>query len=239
MNTQPVRILLVEDALDVQLIVRAAIGEKFQLTCVATAEEAVRALRTNLYSLIILDIGLPDEDGFKLCANIRFEEAYKRTPIVFLTGNSQTQNKVLAFSLGAEDYVVKPIDPAEFQARIEAKMRRIEEASVERHTFSKGPFRVTHAEQKIYVEVDGREKDLGLSSIEYKLLYYFINHDNHVLSRETILDQVWGSQNHVTDRVVDTCVYSLRKKLGLMGHLIQSVPRVGYKLSLSQAAVAA
>lgn len=227
------QILLVEDSLEVQAIVKSTLGKKFQVTCVTTAEEAVDRLRVQQFSLVILDVGLPGEDGFKLCANIRFEEKYKHISIVFLTGKSQTRDKVLAFSLGADDYVVKPIVPAEFQARIEAKIRRLDEHLEAQNIYWKGPFRVALAEQRIFVD---DTRDLGLSSIEFKLFYYFLRHEEHVLSREMILNEVWGPATHVTDRVVDTYVYSLRKKLGHYASVIQSVPRIGYKLSLSETA---
>lgn len=230
------KILLVEDAPDVQLLVSAALNKKFQLNCVGSAEEARVELTRNKYSLIILDVGLPGEDGFKFCANIRADERYREVPIVFLTSKHQTRDKVLAFSIGADDYIVKPLEMAEFQARIEAKMRRVQDSAEDRNHFTKGPFRVVLTEQKVYLTSSaGAHRDLGLTTIEFKLFYYFLRHENHVLTRAQILDAVW-IETHVTDRVVDTYVYSLRKKLGAFGSSIRSVPRVGYKLSLSDTA---
>ena len=117
-------------------------------------------------------------------------------------------------------------------------MRRLDEGLEAQNIFRKGPFRVALAEQKIFVDA-GSDKDLGLSSIEFKLFYYFLRHEDHVLSREMILNEVWGAATHVTDRVVDTYVYALRKKLGHLNRVIYSVPRIGYKLSLSTKSEAA
>jgi len=232
------KILLVDDALEVHLLVQSALGKMYSLKCVTSAEAAAEELKATHYSLLILDVGLPGEDGFKFCANLRADARYRELPIVFLTGKGQTRDKVLGFSLGADDYVVKPIDVPEFQARIEAKMRRLQSTLEDKNNFSKDVFRISLAEQKAFIEQSNGSEDLGLSTIEFKLLYYFLRHEDHVLSRNQILDEVWGA-THVTDRVVDTYVYSLRKKLGDLGKMIQSVPRVGYRLSFSEKTKAA
>ncbi len=224
-------ILLVEDALDVQAMVKGALSKKFPVVCVGSAEEGALELNRSFYDLIILDIDLPGEDGFKFCATLRASSNYHNVPIVFLTGKSQTEDKVLAYTIGADDYIVKPFDLSEFQARIEARVRRLEKQSELQNQFIKGPFRVALAEQKIFL--NEHNIDLGLSTLEFKLLYYFLRHENIVLHRNQILSEVWGATTHVTDRAVDTYIYAIRKKLGKLESIIQSVPRVGYRLSFS------
>lgn len=224
------KILLVEDAPDMQLLVKSLIGRKYVLKCVPSAEEASAELERGDYSMMILDVSLPGEDGFKLCANLRSESKFRDLPIVFLSGKTESRDKVLAFSLGADDYMVKPIDIPEFQARIDAKMRRIQERSDFQNTFNRGPFRVSLNEQKIFAH----ESDLDLSTIEFKLFYYLLRHEDHVLERSQILNEVWGLNTHVTDRSVDTYIYSLRKKLGNYASCVRSVPRIGYRLCLSE-----
>jgi two-component system phosphate regulon response regulator PhoB len=233
-QTNIFKILVIEDALDVQLQVKAAIGKTYSLTFAGSAHEAKAELARDHFALIVLDIGLPDEDGFSLCASIRSEQTYRDTPIVFLTGKSDSRDKVHAFSLGADDYVVKPFDIPEFRARIESKMRRLISGREEKNTFTKGPFHVALDEQRIYIEANGATEDLGLTPIEFKLLYYFLMHEEHVLTRDQILNHVWGDNTHVTDRTVDTHIYALRKKLGPLSRALKAVPRVGYKLALSK-----
>ncbi len=225
----PQKILLVEDAVDIQKTVQAILSSNFQLKIVSTAEDALRALQETAYSLILLDVGLPDEDGFKFCAKLKVEEKYKKTPVVFLTGKQDVSDKVMGFSLGAEDYIVKPFEPLEFKARIEAKMRLINEHRSHELYFCDGAFKVNLDFQKIYRIKNTVESDLGLTTIEFKIFYYFLTHEEHVLSRDQILNHVWGENTHVSDRTVDTHVYTLRQKLGDYASGVQSVPRVGYK----------
>ncbi len=229
--TNSFQILLVEDAEDTQLIVRALLSPKYQLTICSTAAEASEILQKKVFSLVILDISLPDGNGYTFCTQLRADARHKNVPIIFLTGKSQTQDKVMAFALGADDYIVKPIDPPEFQARVEAKIRRLRESIEEKNVFQKDSFRVLLPQQKIFLITPQGEKDLELSSIEFKLLYFFLRHEDHILSRAQILQEVWGENLHVTDRVVDTCVYAVRKKLGEQSSVIQSIPRIGYRYS--------
>ena len=234
--TNSFSILLVEDAEDTQLIVHALLSPKYQLTICSTAAEATDTLQKNTFSLVILDINLPDGNGYAFCTQLRSDTRHKNIPIIFLTGKSQTQDKVMAFALGADDYIVKPIDPPEFQARVESKIRRLRDNLEEKNVFQKDSFRVLLPQQKIFLISPQGEKDLELSSIEFKLLYFFLRHEDHILSRAQILQEVWGENLHVTDRVVDTCVYALRKKLGEQATIIQSVPRIGYRYSVKTAA---
>lgn len=227
--SSPIQILLVEDAKDVQMIVKSILGSNYHVTVGSNSKEGLNALKEKSFSLVVLDINLPDGDGFVFCTQLRADPKHKHTPVFFLTGKNQTEDKVKAFAIGADDYIVKPLDPAEFKARVDAKIRRLSEELADQNIFEKAPFRVLLAQQKIFLVSGDSEKDLELSSIEFKLLYYFLRNENQVLSRAQILNDVWGTGIHITDRAVDTYVYALRKKLGDHSSLIESVPRVGYR----------
>jgi len=221
------RILIIEDCKTTQALLRGLLTKKYLVTCVSNTTQAEIELSTNNYSLIILDVSLPEEDGFQFCARLKNNETYRNSQVVFLTSRDSTNDKVLGFSVGADDYIVKPIDPPEFQARIGAKMRRLTLDLV----FTKGIFKVSMEKQKIYVHFGDADTDLFLTSIEFKLLVYFLNHEEHVLSRENILNHVWGINTNVNDRTIDTHVYTLRKKLGIKSNLISAIPGVGYSFS--------
>lgn len=234
------RLLIVEDSAEVQLILSSTLQKKYDITAVTTGSAALAALKEKHYSLIILDIELPDEDGFKLCARMRLDESTKMTPIFFLSGRTQISDKVTAFRLGADDYMVKPFDPVELLARVEAKMAKVREQEDLNQNYTKGIFRVLPSLQKVQVLGDpqshsGVAQDLSLTSIEFRLFTHFLRHEEHVLSREQILNFVWGQENHVTDRTVDTHVYTLRQKLGNLAKCIKSVPKTGYKFTQSEA----
>ena len=231
-------VLLVEDSVEMQMVIRAALAKSCVLKAVATANDALLEIKSQNYALIILDVELPDESGFNLCAKIKTEN--KNAVVIFLTGKHQTSDKVTGFSLGADDYITKPIDPLEFRARIESKLRRIKDLSEQQDDFTRGVFRADLAQQKIFCQStpDLEEKDLGLTSIEFKLFYYLLRHEEQTLSREQILNAIWGNNNHVTDRTVDTHICTLRKKIGSFASSIQSVPRMGYVFSQGKSTLA-
>lgn len=224
------KILLVEDALEIQFIVQTALKAHCRLDCAGTLAEGQNFLRQNSYSLILLDGHLPDGDGFEFCKNLREIDEYRDLPIIFLTGQSETARKVLGFSLGADDYITKPIDPAEFTARVMSKLTRAQASST---SFQKGDFHVDLKAQKVHLKENGQQQNLGLTPIELKILVHFFRNENKVFSREEILRQVWGEKVHVSGHTVDTHISSLRKKLGPAAAMIKAVVKNGYSFSLS------
>src|SRR6185312_17481791 len=118
------RIMLIEDAPSVQMIVKETFQQSCLVTVAGTLNEAKRQLETQTFDLILLDVQLPDGDGFKFLASLRSQESLLEVPVLLLTGRNDIQDKVMVFSLGAEDYVVKPFDPLELKARVEARLNR-------------------------------------------------------------------------------------------------------------------
>ena len=135
------RILLVEDALSMQLVVQAAVGSLCSLTCVTSIADAERELASGPYALLLLDVELPDGNGFEFCKKIRDQNKFQNLPIIFLTWKADVDQRVLGFSLGADDYIVKPIEPKEFTAHIESKLKRRPQGPLQT-TFRKSDFRV-------------------------------------------------------------------------------------------------
>lgn len=225
------KILLVEDSVETQVVIRATLGKKYDVVIAQMASEALQLVGSDHFALILLDVELPDGNGFQLYSELKSKSLVSDAPIIFLTGRKETSDKVLGFTLGAEDYVVKPIEPLEFQARIDSRIRKSIEARVPKTKFVSGPFEIDLANQSAFIKKVGQVQELDLTSNEFKLLYQFLTHESQVLSREQILEQIWGKDVHITDRTIDTHVYTLRQKLGDLASLIQSVPRVGYKYS--------
>jgi DNA-binding response OmpR family regulator len=176
------------------------------------------------FDAIVLDVMLPGRDGFEICRDIR--RAGKRTPIILLTAKAQESDKILGLELGADDYITKPFSPRELRARLKAVLRRAQGDVPERYSFG-----------DVVVDFSACQLRRGgvlvdVTTLEYKLLSLFIRRRGHVLTRAQLLDDIWGSATHVTDRVIDTHIANLRKKIeddpAAPRHL-SSVRGIGYR----------
>ena len=230
------KILLVEDCAEVQVLVRGVLGRQYSLTIVGTVGEALKAIDQVEFDLIVADIGLPDGDGFHLCSRIRGNELTSDVPLIFLTTRGSLADKITGFSLGADDYIVKPFEPLELRARIESKLKKSGKEGGE--VLSKGNLKVNVPFQKAFVVEGERDVDLDLSPNEFRLIYYFLHHEGHVLSRSQLLEKVWGGNANVSERTVDSHVYTLRKKLKNHAHFLESVFGEGYRFSTRATATA-
>jgi len=200
------RILVVEDEPPLALGLEDDLKlEGYEVDVVRDGETASRRAREQAFDLIILDVMLPHKDGFEVCRELR--RAGLRTPIILLTAKTEESDKVLGLELGADDYVTKPFSPRELRARVKAALRRTAGEMPEIYRFGDAEVDFTRCE----LRRGGRA--LEMTPIEFKLLAAFIRHRGQTLSREKLLDQVWGRETFVTDRVVDTHVANLRKKI--------------------------
>ncbi|MBX7232161.1 MAG: response regulator transcription factor [Bdellovibrionales bacterium] len=229
-------ILLVEDSPELCLLVSTILEPSYHFISSNSISDAKEKIKDNKFDLIILDIELTDGDGFSLCMWLKNQSKTTAIPIIFLTNRSSPYDKVLGFTLGAEDYIQKPIEPLEFKARVGARLRRNNDLNDSSTSigFVAGPFRVELNMGKIYMKnVEGNESSLELTHKEYKLLVYFLQNRDRVLTRGQILDKVWDQTMNVTDRTVDSHVYTIRKKMGSYAHLIESIPKEGYMFKSS------
>lgn len=228
------KVLLVEDEESHRLIIGKALHGHCDLRVADSFAEGIKKLEEETYSLFILDIMLGDGDGFDLCSRIRKMSRYSRTPVIFLSAKSEVSSKVLGFTLGADDYIVKPCDPSELRARVDAKIRWARNETASSQLLRQGPFSFHLDMQRLDIQMNGKDHPMDLTPLEFKLLYYLASHKDHVLSRNKILDDVWGSSTNVLDRSVDTYIAALRRKLGDHKSCLRSVHGVGYKFSLDQ-----
>ncbi|MGH2863377.1 MAG: response regulator transcription factor, partial [Solirubrobacteraceae bacterium] len=186
-----------------------------------SGEEAVAELRRHPVRLVVLDIGLPGIDGFEVCRQMR---AQSKVPIIMLTARDEEPDRVAGFELGADDYVPKPFSPRELAARIKAILRRVEHRTVE-DVLAIGDIELRRDARD--VTVDG--EPVELTTKEFDLLACFLEHPGIVLSRERLLDLVWGMTYPGGTRTVDVHVAQLRRKLG-SPEAIRTVRGSGYKL---------
>ncbi len=230
-------ILLVEDSPVFQALVKKTFSiPGYKVTTAASAKEALALIPKFDFSLIILDIGLPDQNGLELCSELKKNEKTQKLPIILLTGETDVAHKVTAFSLGADDFIVKPFHPLELQARVESKIKKSKEsndASTE-GSVVKGSLQINFDSQSVIVVSDAGEKEVQITPREFKILRLLIKNEGRVLSRDQILEAAWGGDgSSVFDRTVDSHISSLRKKLGpAAAAYIESVKGAGYRLSV-------
>lgn len=217
--------LVIEDNAEMRILVEAALDE-YQLTFSSTLKEAKEALLKKKHEMILLDLGLPDGDGLKFLAELSGQPETKDIPVIVLTGKSETVNKVMAFSIGAEDFVSKPFDPLELKARVAAKLRKSEKQQLLSEVLRVGDLKIDVLKQKVWVK-DAEAVDL--TTLEFKLLLNFARAPERVFTRDYLLNEVWGMNVSVTDRTVDTHVGHLRKKLAHSKTKIETVIGSGYR----------
>ena len=197
------------------------------LTIACTIEEAERTIKDRTFSLFIIDVVLPDGDGIEFLAKLRERPVYRLTPTIILSSKAELTTKVTAFSVGADDYITKPFNNLEFKARVGGCLRRIQLEMASQENFVSGPFRFET--QKQVVRVESQRSPLSLTPLEFRIFFQLARRPEVILSRNQILDQVWGNEVTLNDRTVDSHIYTLRKKLGTLSGCIQAVPREGYR----------
>jgi len=199
------KILIVEDDSDIALPLQDDLTlEGYEVEVVGDGETALRRLDEASFDLLLLDVMLPGVDGFDVCRQLRHSGS--KVPIILLTAKVQEAEVVMGLEQGADDYVTKPFRPRELRARIKAVLRRTDDA----------PRQVRFGDMEVdfeRFELRRAGEPVALTPIEFKLLSTFVRNPGRVLSRQRLLDHVWGPTTYVTERVVDTHVGNLRKKI--------------------------
>ncbi len=219
------KLLIVEDDKDIALGLEEDLSRHgYQIETVGDGERALVRGKESQWDLIILDIMLPKKDGFEICRELR--GAGIKTPIILLTAKTHEAEKILGLELGADDYVTKPFSPRELRARIQALLRRVSDDSLGIYKFGECEVDFDRGE----VRLSGRP--INLSALEFRLLEAFVRRRGRLLSREQLIDAAWGPAVIVTERVVDTHILNLRKKIEPMPEkpqYILSVRGMGYR----------
>ncbi len=216
-----IKILVVEDELPISDLIDMNLSSRgYQCTCAYDGMRAADLLEENTYDLILLDIMLPQIDGYELMEYIR----PMNIPVIFITAKSSVADRVKGLQLGADDYLVKPFAIVELLARVEAVLRR----------YNKSEKRITVEDVVIDTEsrlVKKGGQQVELTKKEYELLLLFVHNKNIALFRETIFEKVWESEYMGDTRTVDLHVQRLRRKLG-WNDKIKAVYKVGYRLEV-------
>lgn len=220
--------LVVEDNAEMRILVEAALDE-YQLTFSSTLKDAKEAITKKKFELILLDLGLPDGDGLKFLAELSATAETKDIPVIILSGKSETVNKVMAFSIGAEDFISKPFDPLELKARVTAKLRKSEKLQQLSEVLRIGDLKIDVLKQKVWIQKQADTEAVDFTTLEFKLLLNFARAPERVFTRDFLLNEVWGMNVSITDRTVDTHIGHLRKKLAHSHTKIETVIGSGYR----------
>jgi two-component system, OmpR family, phosphate regulon response regulator PhoB len=223
-----VRVLIIEDERDIRdLLAFHLEREGYTVAKAGNGAEGLRLARAASPDLILLDLMLPEMDGFEVCRRLRQDPATQGVPLVMLTARGDEVDRVLGLELGADDYVVKPFSPREVVARVRAVLRRSRPAAGTTPV-TVGPLQIDAAAHT--VSVDG--VPVNLARREFDLLRALVEARGRVLSREFLLEHVWGytAAGEIESRTVDIPVRRLRQKLGPAGPRIGTVTGVGYRL---------
>lgn len=228
------KILVVDDAKMIHFLLRGVFEVDHVLISAFTLQEATELLRKEKFDLIILDVKLPDGDGFNFCASLQFFPNAKSVPVIFLTGQSDISDKSIGFSIGAEDYIVKPFNPAEVKLRCEVRLRKLQNSKDRETSLRFGDLRVDTTTQKVFLCSENGEEALNFTPIDFKLLYYLASHPDQVFSRQQLISAIWGEGTHIVDRTIDTHVGTIRAQLKRSNQKIQSVHGIGYRMTTAK-----
>ena len=215
------RILIVDDEVKIREVVNEyAKVSGYECDQASNGKDAIEMVKNNDYDCIILDIMMPELDGFSACKKIK---AIKNLPVIMLSARQEEDDKLFSFDIGVDDYVTKPFSPKELMARIKVVCERNNSRSNDKYTF-----------EGLVIDVDGRTitidgEKVTLTPKEFDLLIYLIENKNVALAREKILTNVWNTDFYGDNRTVDTHIKMLRKDLGDYAKYITTVRGMGYK----------
>ena len=221
------RALVVEDDADiVELVSLYLAKDGWEVDSVADGKRALEVVRRGAYQLVILDIQLPGLDGLSVCAELRRDRTRASVPVVMLTARGDEADRVVGLEIGADDYVVKPFSPKELLARVRALFRRLERKDETEAVTRVGPLEVDRGRH--VVRCQGRP--VHLTAKEFALLAALLDAHGRVLSRQTLLQDVWGYSYTEGTRTVDVHVRRLREKMPAFAPSILTVKSLGYRI---------
>lgn len=223
------KILIIEDEPDIRKTLEYNITrEGYEVISASSLSEGRQKLESDSFTLLLLDLMLPDGSGLDLFRELKQDKSLSSMPVIILTAKDDEVDKVVGFELGADDYVTKPFSVRELILRVKAVLKRGERKSdnveVQRQF---GELKIDVDSHEVFVNDDR----VSLTALEFKLLRQLVDRRGRVQSRDQLLSDVWGYSSDVTTRTVDTHIKRLREKLGDMGKYVQTIRGVGYKFT--------
>ena len=222
------KILLLEDALESQFLVQAVLGRDFEILSAECVSAARTLFGAHEFDLMILDLSLPDGSGLDFYASLRENPTFRDVPVIFLTGNPNTDDKVRGFALGADDYLVKPCDPRELRARVDRRITGAEMRQSNLGLLKWEDLLLDSRSLRVEIVRDSGSTKIDLTPTEFRILSHLLTHPAKNCSRQEILLAVQSHGVHVLARTIDKHVCSLREKLHPSSTRIETVFKLGY-----------
>ncbi|MEN0059874.1 MAG: response regulator transcription factor [Bdellovibrio sp.] len=221
------RVLVLDDAKEIQNLVGVTLRGRAQVDKAETIAQASSMLSSTEYDMFIVDLNLPDGNGLSFLSHIRSNEVWSHKPILILSANRTVEDRIAGYSLGADDYLTKPFDLRELKAIVEAKLKKLKtEGNVIK---AWGSLRYDRSAGRVYRDCEMKE-EVMLTPRELRIFAHLLDHKGIIVSREQLLNKFWSTDLDTSDRVVDSHIASLRKKLGPSGQYIRTVYGSGYIL---------
>lgn len=222
------KILLVDDEVDILEFLKYNLEQdNFEVLISSNGKDALKKISYNP-NLIVLDIMMPEMDGFELYQQIKTNKEYQDIPIIFLTAKSGETDEIKGLDLGASDYIQKPISPKKLIARIKSNLRKSEQSEKKSKEFKNLKIGALEIDvEKFEVKIDNKKKFFPRK--EFQLLYFLAQNPGKVINRETLLKEIWGNDVYVIDRTIDVHIRKIREKLGKHSELIETIKGVGYR----------
>jgi two-component system phosphate regulon response regulator PhoB len=223
------KILVIEDEPDIRKTLEYNLErENFIVTSASSLSDAKEQLVKDNFSLLILDLMLPDGSGLDLCRELKSDSTNESPLIIILTAKDDEVDKVVGFELGADDYVTKPFSVRELILRVKAVLKRgIKQSNTLEVERKFGDLTIDIESHEVFVN----NENIILTALEFRLLTQLVDRRGRVQSRDQLLSDVWGYSSEVTTRTVDTHIKRLREKLGVMGKYVKTIRGIGYKFS--------
>ena len=223
----PATILIVDDEKDILELLKYNLEkEGYKVLTANNGKEALGAAHQHP-QLIVLDVMMPEMDGWEVCKTLRNKPETADIPVIFLTAKDSDIDEVVGLELGADDYITKPVKVRTFLARVKRTLRGSQSIG---KTFSSGVIRI--GELEIFPEnyiVKFQGKEISVPKKEFEVLLFLVRHPDRVIKRETLLNEIWGRDVYVVDRTVDVHIRKIREKLGDFASFIETVKGVGYR----------
>ena len=223
-------ILCIEDDDTIQTLVEVSLTD-YLVHKAKSLKEAEKELSQYSFSALIMDIELPDGDGLRFLSQIMQQEKYKKIPVLVLSHHVEISNKVMAFSVGAEDFIGKPFDPIELNIRLTAKIKRRDAEQDEQKIRKIADVLLDFDRLKSFLVVGFKEVDLNLTSIELKIFSTLTKRLEQVYSRDQLMNLVWG-ETFISDRTVDSHIAHLRQKIEPTAIAIETSKNFGYRAAM-------
>lgn len=221
------KILVVDDEKDIIEFIQYNLEQDdFRVITASNGKDAIEKMKEKP-DLVVLDVMMPNLDGYEVCEKIRSKKVYNDIPILFLTAKSSEQDEVHGLNIGADDYIAKPVSIKKLIARIKSNMRRKDISSNEElnSIIEVGPIRIDRGEYVVYLN----NEKLVLPRKEFEIISFLAKKPGKVIPRDQILNSIWGEDVYVVDRTIDVHIRKIREKLGNYSNLIETVKGVGYR----------